>query len=344
MKKMITFLAVFALVLALAPATQADIAFFTDSAQLNLAGRDVLAAVNLYAPTNRSGDGTPGHVDVGSIQGKAFTNLDEDQWTRETSPVLTHTVTEGVLTMAGNSKGGRESTDGASGYVAITGDDATEANRLGAAGWFSGNDTTPYLTTFSFNFGAEWASQEVEIQMIGGGTSPKDRLPIFTVSVASDVKGVFIDNDGTADHTTTGAGNPYLMTFTETLDENGDIAIDMTYSETVSGAGDLHIRGVMVTAGPSSSQPFAITEIDYAPDADPNPTVTLTWRSRPNTLYRVMRSTDLSDWSNELVDSIGSEQDENTEDGAHITLSFDLVDEGLDSETDLYFRIEEQAQ
>ena len=55
-----------------------------------------------------------------------------------------------------------------------------------------------------------------------------------------------------------------------------------------------------------------------------------------------MRSTDLSDWSNELVDSIGSKEDENIEDGNHITYSFDLVDEGLDSETDLFFRIEEQ--
>jgi hypothetical protein len=105
------------------------------------------------------------------------------------------------------------------------------------------------------------------------------------------------------------------------------------------GARFYGISGV-ITGGPAA--PFAITEIDYAPDADPNPTVTLTWRSRPNTLYRVMRSTDLSDWTNELVDSIGSEQDENTEDGAHITFSFDLVDEGLDSETDLFFRVEEQ--
>jgi sulfatase modifying factor 1 len=97
----------------------------------------------------------------------------------------------------------------------------------------------------------------------------------------------------------------------------------------------------VVLVEPGSAGPFAITAIDYDPDAD---TVTLTWRSRSNTLYRVMRSTDLSDWSNELVDSIGSEQDENTEDGAHITFSFDLVEEGLDSETDLFFRIEEQAQ
>jgi hypothetical protein len=255
MKKIIVLLAVSALVLSMAPAAQATtMEFFTDSAQLNLAGRDVLAAVNLYGPTDRGSNGDPGHVVVGSIQGQAFTNFDENDWTSILPTNFSHTVTQGTLTMSGNSKGGRESTDGASGYVAITGPDAAQADLLGGNGWFSGNETTPYLTTFSFNFGAEWASQEVEIQMIGGGTSQKDRLPIFTVSVASDVKGVFIDNDGTADHTLTGAGNPYLMTFTETLDENGDIAIDMTYSETESGNGDLHIRGVMVTvAGPSTT-------------------------------------------------------------------------------------------
>ena len=138
MKKMITFLAVLGMVFALAPTTQADLAFFTDSAQLHLAGRDVLAAVNCYAPTDRPTEGTPGHVVVGSIQGQAFTNFDENDWTSILPTNFSHTVTQGTLTMAGGAKGGRESTDGDWGYVAITGDDATEANKLGGAGWFTG--------------------------------------------------------------------------------------------------------------------------------------------------------------------------------------------------------------
>ena len=40
------------------------------------------------------------------------------------------------------------------------------------------------------------------------------------------------------------------MSFFETLDENGDIAIDVTYSITDSGAGDIAFRGVMITAVP----------------------------------------------------------------------------------------------
>jgi len=56
MKKTIVLLAVSALVLAMAPAAQATTVDFTSSTQLNLAGRDVLAAVNFYDP-DRSGDG-----------------------------------------------------------------------------------------------------------------------------------------------------------------------------------------------------------------------------------------------------------------------------------------------
>ena len=86
---------------------------------------------------------------------------------------------------------------------------------------------------------------------------------------------------------------------------------------------------------------FAITEIDYAPDADPNPTMTLTWRSRPNTTYGAFSSLDLSDWSNELADSLGINEDENPNDGNHITVTFPL-ENGLEDTTDLFLRIEEE--
>jgi T5SS/PEP-CTERM-associated repeat protein len=149
---------------------------------------------------------------------------------------------------------------------------------------------------------------------------------------------------GAFEYNPSGDGTSWVTLNTTNATLGTDYTLTTYSEETFISGMDVNGYTVLTMAGGSTPAPFAITEIDYAPDADPNPTVTLTWRSRPNTLYRVMRSTDLSDWSNELVDSIGSEQDENTEDGAHITFSFDLVDEGLDSETDLYFRIEEQAQ
>jgi hypothetical protein len=243
MKKMITFLAGSALVLALAPAAQADVVFFTDSDQLNLAGRDVLAAVNLYAPTDRPAEG---HTAVGSIQGQAFTNFDEVDFG---SP---HTVTEGTLTMP-VCKGGRENPLSLTG----TAPDVADGNLLGGKGWFTATDPGDLDMTFNFD-DVKWADQEVEIQMIGGGTAPKDRLPVLDVYVAADVgdeyKGTFIDNDGSADHTSSGAGNPYLMTFTTTLDSAGDLFIDMDYNITTLGAGDIHLMAVMVTvAGPSAT-------------------------------------------------------------------------------------------
>jgi hypothetical protein len=247
MKKMITFLAGFALVLALAPTAQATtIEFFTDSDQLNLAGRDVLAAVNLYAPTDRS---VQGHAVVTSIQSQAFTNFDEDDFGTQ------QTVTQGTLDSGPGAlaKGGRENPLSLTG----TAPDVADGNLLGGKGWFTATDPGDLDMTFNFD-GVKWADQEVEIQMIGGGTAPKDRLPVLDVYVAADVgdeyKGTFIDNDGSADHTSTGAGNPYLMTFTTTLDSAGDLFIDVDYNITTPGAGDIHLMAVMVTvAGPSAT-------------------------------------------------------------------------------------------
>jgi hypothetical protein len=84
--------------------------------------------------------------------------------------------------------------------------------------------------------------------------------------------------------------------------------------------------------------PFAITAIDYDPDAD---TVTLTWRSRPGKTYGAFSTLDLSDWSNELADSLGINEDENPDDGNHITVTFPLSD-GLEDATDLFLRIQEE--
>ena len=91
-----------------------------------------------------------------------------------------------------------------------------------------------------------------------------------------------------------------------------------------------------ITAGPAA--PFAITAIDYDPDAD---TVTLTWRSRPGTLYKAFSSPDLSDWSNELADSLGPATGGIIVDGNLLTMSFPLTGQDA-AATDLFFRIQEQ--
>jgi hypothetical protein len=103
------------------------------------------------------------------------------------------------------------------------------------------------------------------------------------------------------------------------------------------GIGKLQFDGTLVSE-PSSS--FAITEIDYDPDADP-PTVTLTWRSRPGTTYGAFSSFDLSDWSNEVADSLDADTEGIIVDGNLLTMSFKLED-GLENATDLFLRIQEE--
>ena len=69
--------------------------------------------------------------------------------------------------------------------------------------------------------------------------------------------------------------------------------------------------------------------------------MTLTWTSRPGKTYKAFSSPDLSDWSNELADSLGPETGGIIVDGNLLTMSFTLTD-GLEDEPDLFLRIEEE--
>jgi hypothetical protein len=128
------------------------------------------------------------------------------------------------------------------------------------------------------------------------------------------------------------------------LDPDHDVVVGFRYESNSDDANynsRVYVDNVAVQGIPSSSQPFAITEIAYAPDAEPNPTVTLTWTSQPGATYSAFSSLDLSDWSNELADSLGINEDENPNDGNHITVTFPLSD-GLEDATDLFLRIQEE--
>lgn len=86
--------------------------------------------------------------------------------------------------------------------------------------------------------------------------------------------------------------------------------------------------------------PFIITEIDYAPDAEPNPMVTLTWPKTGAASYVVKYSLDLTNWDSDLDDGVTAESDENPGDPDHITVTLPL-DDDLENESALFFRIEE---
>lgn len=94
-----------------------------------------------------------------------------------------------------------------------------------------------------------------------------------------------------------------------------------------------------VISGPPP--PLAITEIQYDPDAESGPTVTLTWHSLPGTTYKAFVSSDLNDWGFELADMLGAAHDVIGDDGDHITVTFPLID-GLENVPHLFFRIEEE--
>jgi hypothetical protein len=116
-----------------------------------------------------------------------------------------------------------------------------------------------------------------------------------------------------------------------------------------AGAGDYSFTGstarpITVAAAfeptDGSGGPFAITEIEYDAVAQPDPTVTLTWRKTGAAIYIAWLSYDMSDWGEDLDDSISPEDDERPEDTEHITMSFLLKGDRADA-ADLFFRIEE---
>lgn len=105
------------------------------------------------------------------------------------------------------------------------------------------------------------------------------------------------------------------------IDGNGDLGIALTNIVNVSG--------------------LSITGFVYAPDADPTPTVTLTWSKTGAEFYIAKVSTDMTDWDADLLDNLTAAQDENPADSAHITMTFPLPSTVV-GENKLFFRIEEE--
>ena len=89
------------------------------------------------------------------------------------------------------------------------------------------------------------------------------------------------------------------------------IKIDITPGSGIGNhGGDNNFYGMNEVQfdGTMGSEPFAITEIQYDPDADPNPTVTLTWTSRPGETFIVSYSGDMTNWGGELENEVEAEE------------------------------------
>ena len=235
MKKLITLLAVLGMVFALAPAAQGAAVVFNDSAQLNLTGRDVLAAVSLWDP-GRAGDG---QSTVGTIQGVDFDDIDST--TQDNGADIALNSGEAGATVAISPIGagdGREFP--LVGTFSPTSDDNTQAELWPSGQHFQANGTT----TFTFGFGAGRANTDVEVQMVGGGVwNRTDKWGQLTASVGGVDKDILYDR-----------GTPDLITFSATTDGSGDLAIDVTQTWGGSG-GDRQwniLGGMTITAARST--------------------------------------------------------------------------------------------
>ena len=242
LKHTIMFAAVAALVFALAPTAQAGTVVQTSSTQLNLTGRDVLAAVNFYDP-GRIGNG---QRTVGAIQGVDFddfrTNVDDTG-----SPITLLAGAGGTLSTVIVQGPGREFGNDPA-LLAFSGPDATEAEKLANAGLYMQNpgyDGT--TTTLAFAFGGSYADTDVEVQMMGGGVWARtDRVGNLVAWVDGVEKGSLEDR-----------GTPDLLTFSATTDATGNLVIDMVNTVAAGDAANRQyamITGMTVTAAGASAQ------------------------------------------------------------------------------------------
>jgi hypothetical protein len=319
-KSTLSLAAAVAAAFTLAPTAQADTVVLTSSTQLNLAGRDVLAAVNFYDADRR----VPivYHVPVGSIQGTSFSNFDLGA----TQPF---SVAEGTLSMtAPSGNEGREFNQAAFPGAILTGTfggpaaDATQAEFLAGAGWFTISDIP-----MTFDFGAEWANTDVEVQLLAGGVwnkGPTHRGEL-TASVGGDVKGSIVEL-GTAD----------LLTFQTTTDANGDLLIDWDFSGGTLASRDIMFMGAIVTVVPDpTSFPLTITNNGV--------NLVFEWESQPGMFYVLWASTDLeADFSTwDSVNVPGSVENNGVFEIAHTApLNMHTIERPMDDSTRFY-RVQE---
>ena len=220
--------AMLAVTVALPPAAQAQPVDYVDfvgdaSALLNLAGRDVLAAVNFYDP-DRINDG---QRTAGVIQGVDFDDFSINDDDTGLPIALSAGAAGATLSTVIAQGAGREfSATATSGtnqtqigsFTPVTADN-TEAERLAQGGAYYQDKRASDLT---FAFGAGWANTAVEVQMLGGGIWNKEpEIPYMGIITAS-VGGVdlgYVEDQGY---------NMQLSTFETTTDANGDLLIDLT--------------------------------------------------------------------------------------------------------------------
>ena len=141
---------------------------------------------------------------------------------------------------------------------------------------------------------------------------------------------------------TSGVTNSALLGDVRLFRVNGGSSLWVSPSAEVHGGlAEIHFDG-----SPPIRGSFAITAIEYSPETSE---VTLTWRKTGATSYVAKYSVDMiavgdppTAWGMEMSDGLTDELDENPGDADHMTVTFDLTEFSIESEPDLFFRIEEE--
>lgn len=165
----------------------------------------------------------------------------------------------------------------------------------------------------------------------------------FTSGTVYFIHGTFLDASG-LDLTMSGAGQPDILatheqaavaghnmwvtsfTFDDATNDYDSISYLYRNDDTDGSRG--RFGAVVIVDGVGGSFELIITDYSLADDM-----ITLSWTSQPGATYIVRYSTDLSDWNNDLDDSVVADPGETT------TRTFDVS--GLASEGgELFFRVE----
>jgi hypothetical protein len=246
-KTILPLAAVAGLALSLAPAAQADTVVFTDSSQLNLAGRDVLAAVNFFNQS-RLDEGKASLKMTDTIQDVNFFDFAGD--VDDTGSPITVAPGSTLATIISQDTGREFNTNGGglTGTFTGTSPDTLQAEYLASGGMYFQDSVGATLT---FDFGATYANTLVEVQMPGGGAWARlDRRGKLVMSVGGVEKGELVDN---------GIPNYELLTFNATTDNSGDLVIEVvndfhSYPPDQGNRQYTFLMGTIVTvAGPTAT-------------------------------------------------------------------------------------------
>jgi hypothetical protein len=197
----------------------------------------------------------------------------------------------------------------------------------------TGSDTKPTAvaggtTAGTAVFGQSWETGPADITN-AGGLSPYGTMAQMGNVIEWGESGITAPNDS-ADENRVFLGGKWNNSFEPPVTPPITVFLLPT--------SELSTIGFRVAAVPEP--PSTLTMV-YAPDALPNPTVTLTWSKTGAAHYIAKYSTDMSDWGADFDDNITAVNDENPDDPDHITVTFELTD-GLENEPKMFFRIEEE--